>query len=171
LRALARAAAVGELKVMFPMVTAPEEFAAATALFDRAVAALKAEGLEARAPELGMMVEVPAAALNVAAFSAAFFSIGANDLTQYVMACDRANGAVSHLFDPMNPAVVELVRRVAEYGRTSGKPVSLCGDVAGDPRHVVALLNCGLRELSMSPSSLAAVKAAIRASAEEARRV
>jgi phosphoenolpyruvate-protein phosphotransferase (PTS system enzyme I) len=171
LRALARAAAVGNLKVMFPMVTAPHEFAAARALFDRIVDDLKAERREARAPELGMMVEVPAAALTIADFPAAFFSIGTNDLAQYVMACDRTNGAVSHLFDPMNPAVIELIRRVVDHGRASGKAVSLCGDVASDPRHVLTLLDCGLRELSMSPSSLAAVKAAVTASAQEAKRV
>ena len=171
LRALARAAAIGNLKVMFPMVTAPHEFIAAQALFVRVVAALRSEGVEARAPELGMMVEVPAAALMVGEFPAAFFSIGTNDLTQYVMACDRGNGAVSALFDPMSPAVVELIRRVVEHGLASGKSVSLCGDVAGDPRHVPALLSCGLRELSMSPSSLAAVRGAIRASSPEARRV
>jgi phosphotransferase system enzyme I (PtsI) len=171
LRALARAAAIGNLKVMFPMVTAPHEFVAARALFRRTVEALKGEGVEARVPELGMMVEVPAAALTIGDFPAAFFSIGTNDLTQYVMACDRGNGAVSALFDPMSPAVVELIRRVVDHGRSSGKSVSLCGDVAGDPRRVLALLNCGLRELSMSPSSLGAVKSAIRASSPETRLV
>jgi phosphotransferase system enzyme I (PtsI) len=171
LRALARAAATGNLKVMFPMVTAPHEFAAAQALFHQAVEAVMAAGAAAKVPELGMMVEVPAAAMTVGEFPASFFSIGANDLTQYVTACDRTNGALGDLFDPMNPAVLELVRRVADHGRASGKSVSLCGDVAGDPRHVLALLNCGLRELSMSPSSLAAAKSAILASSGETRRV
>jgi phosphotransferase system enzyme I (PtsI) len=171
LRALARAAVKGNLKVMFPMVTAPGEFVAAQALFRRVVAELRAEGLEARAPELGMMVEVPAAALTIADFPAAFFSIGANDLAQYLLACDRTNGALGDLFDPMHPAVVELIRRVVDHGRASGKGVSLCGDVAGDPRHVLALLDCGLREFSMSPSALAAVKSMILEGSSEARRV
>jgi phosphotransferase system enzyme I (PtsI) len=162
---------MGNLKVMFPMVTVPEEFAAAQALFHQAVEGLRAEGREARMPELGMMVEVPGAALTIADFPAAFFSIGTNDLTQYVMACDRTNGAVAQLFDPMNPAVVQLVRRVVDHGRASGKNVSLCGDVAGDPRHALTLLNCGLRELSMSPNSLAAVRSAILESRQEARLV
>ncbi len=170
LRALARASVLGDLKVMFPMVTAPDEFAAARALFLRVVDELRAEGKDARTPELGMMVEVPAAALTIADFPAAFYSIGDNDLAQYVAAADRANGAVSHLLDPTSPAMLELIRRVVGHGRASGKSVSLCGDAAGDPRHVPALLKCGLRELSMSASSLAAVKSAIRAS-EEARRV
>jgi phosphotransferase system enzyme I (PtsI) len=170
LRALARAAVVGDLKVMLPMVTAPHEFVAASALFHRAVETLRGEGAEARTPELGMMVEVPAAALTIGEFPAAFFSIGTNDLTQYVLACDRGNGAVSALFDPMSRAVLELVQRVVDHGLASGKSVSLCGDVAGDPRHVSALLKCGLRELSMSPSALAAVRGAIVAGSSEARR-
>jgi len=168
LRALGRAAVLGNLKVMFPMVTTPDEFVAAQALFHQVVEDLKTGGLEARTPELGVMVEVPAAAMTVADFPAAFFSIGTNDLTQYVMACDRTNGAVSRLFDPMNPAVIELIRRVVDFGRASSRNVSLCGDVAGDPRHVLALLNCGLRELSMSPNSLAAVRSALLESSREA---
>jgi phosphotransferase system enzyme I (PtsI) len=170
LRALGRAALLGNLKVMFPMVTTPGEFIAAQAIFHRVVAELKAEGVAARVPELGMMVEVPAAALTIAEFPAAFFSIGANDLTQYVMACDRANGAVNHLFDADSPAVGELVRRVVDHGRRAGKGVSLCGDVAGEPRHVSILLDWGVRELSMSPSALAAVKRAIDERSLETRR-
>jgi len=169
LRALGRAAVRGNLKIMFPMVTAPSEFAAARALFYRVVEDMKAEGLEARAPELGMMVEVPAAALTIADFPAAFFSIGSNDLTQYVMACDRTNGAVSHLFDPVSPALLELIRRVVGHGRASGRNVSLCGDAAGDPRHTSTLLNCGLREFSINPNALEAVKNAIFENLSEAR--
>jgi phosphoenolpyruvate-protein phosphotransferase (PTS system enzyme I) len=169
LRALGRAAVKGNLKIMFPMVTAPSEFAVARALVHRLVEDMQAEGLEARTPELGMMVEVPAAALTIADFPAAFFSIGTNDLTQYLMACDRTNGAVSHLVDPVSPAILELVRRVVGHGQASGKNVSLCGDIAGDPRHTLTLLNCGLREFSMSPNSLVAVKNAIFASPLEAR--
>jgi phosphotransferase system enzyme I (PtsI) len=87
------------------------------------------------------------------------------------MACDCTNGAVSDLFDPMNAAVLELIRRVVDHGRASGKTVRLCGDVVGDPRHVLTPLHCGLRELSMSPSSLAAVKSAILENPLEARLV
>jgi len=169
LRALGRAAVLGDLKVMFPMVTAPREFAAAQALFRQTVEGLSAEGVEARVPELGMMVEVPAAALTIADFPAAFFSIGANDLAQFVAAADRANGAVGHLLDPTSPAMLELIRRVVDHGRAVGKSVSLCGEVAGDTDRVRTLLNCGLRALSMSPNSLAAVKSAILESPAEAR--
>jgi phosphotransferase system enzyme I (PtsI) len=161
LRALARAAVRGPLKVMFPFVTLPSEFDAARALFHRVVEALKSEGREARMPELGMMVEIPAAALIIRRFDAAFFSIGGNDLTQFVLACDRANGTVSQLYDPMHPAVLELVRRVVEDASARGRSVSLCGDAAADPAQTLELLHCGVREFSMSANSLAAVKGAM----------
>ena len=161
LRALARAATRGNLKVMFPMVTVAEEFLAARELFQEVVDSLRGNGVAAALPELGIMIEVPAAALAVDSFPAAVFSIGSNDLTQYVMACDRSNGALDELADPLNPGVLELIRRTAEHGRKEGIPVSLCGDMAGEPRYVEALLDCGLRQLSMSPPSLGRVKRAI----------
>ena len=108
-----------------------------------------------------MMVEVPAAALAIKQFKAAFFSIGSNDLAQYVMACDRTNGSLAKLCDPLHPAVLELIDRTAAHGRRAGINVSLCGDMAGDPRYIPALLSCGLRELSVNPSALAQVKQAI----------
>jgi phosphoenolpyruvate-protein phosphotransferase (PTS system enzyme I) len=167
LRALGRAAVQGKLKVMFPMVTVPAEFAAACDLFHRVVDDLRAARLPAALPELGIMVEVPAAALTIEAFPAAFFSIGSNDLAQYVTACDRTNGALGALIDPLNPGVLELIRRTAHHGTRHGVSVSLCGDMAGDPRCAAALLNCGLREFSMSPPSLARVKQAIAALSSE----
>jgi phosphotransferase system enzyme I (PtsI) len=170
LRALARAAVHGNLKVMFPMVTAPAEFAAARELFLKALTELRAGGIAAALPELGMMVEVPAAALTIDTFPAAFFSIGSNDLTQYVTACDRSNGALDALADPLNPAVLELIRRTAEHGRQHGISVSLCGDMAGDPRAASALLRSGIREFSMSAPSLGRIKRAILALAAEGDR-
>jgi phosphotransferase system enzyme I (PtsI) len=161
LRALARAAPHGNLKVMFPMVTVPDEFAAAVALFRGAVDALQAAGVPAALPPLGIMVEVPAAALTIARFPAAFLSIGSNDLTQYVTACDRGNGALATLNDPLNPGVLELIGRVVAHGRRQGIGVSLCGDMAGDPRCSASLLACGLREFSMGPPSLARIKQAL----------
>jgi len=163
LRALARAAALGKLRVMFPMVTTPEEFKTARRLFVQAVEELKSAGVRASLPEIGIMVEVPAAALTIESFPASFFSIGSNDLTQYVTACDRTNGALASLADPLNPGVLELIRRVAEHGRKLGVSVSLCGDIAGEPRYLETLLRCGLREFSMSPPALAAVKRALAA--------
>ncbi|WP_407180747.1 phosphoenolpyruvate--protein phosphotransferase [Bradyrhizobium sp. STM 3562] len=161
LRALARAAVRGNLKVMFPMVTAPDELEAGRKLFAEVVQRLQAEGIAAMLPELGIMVEVPAAALAIASFKAAFFSIGSNDLAQYIFACDRSNGALASLVNPLHPAVLELIARTAEHGRRSGISVSLCGDMASDPRCLSALLNCGLRELSVNASALAQIKQTI----------
>jgi phosphotransferase system enzyme I (PtsI) len=161
LRALARAGVRGNLKVMFPMVTTPEELEAGRALFAEAVGQLQSEGVDAALPPLGIMVEVPAAALTVEQFKAAFLSIGSNDLAQYVTACDRSNGSLAKLIDPLNPAVLYLIGRVAEFGRRGGTSVSLCGDMAGDPRCTAALLSRGLRELSVNPSALAQIKRTI----------
>jgi phosphotransferase system enzyme I (PtsI) len=163
LRALARAATRGDLKVMFPMVTTPDELEAGRALFADVVGRLKDEGVPAALPELGIMVEVPAAALTIERFRAAFLSIGSNDLVQYVTACDRTNGALGDIVDPLHPAVLELVGRTVDHGRRAGVAVSLCGDMAADPRCIPALLACGLRALSVSPPSLAQVKETIDA--------
>ena len=161
LRALARAAVRGNLKVMFPMVTSAVELEAGRKLFSDVVQRLQAHGIAAMLPELGIMVEVPAAALAVTTFKASFFSIGSNDLAQYVLACDRSNGALAPLMDPLHPAVLELISRTAEHGRRAGISVSLCGDMASDPRCLRALLNCGLRELSVNASALAQIKQTI----------
>lgn len=161
LRALARAAAAGPLKVMLPMVTIPGEFEAAAAMMREEVAALQRSGTPCRLPDIGIMVEVPAAALAIEQFPAAFFSIGSNDLTQYVTAAARDITSVAALNDPANPAVLALIARVAEYGRQAGRDVSLCGDAGGDPRLIPLLLARGLRNLSMAPAMLARAKAVI----------
>ena len=161
LRALARAAVRGPLKVMFPMVTVPAEMDEARALFEGEVADLAKAGIEARTPPLGMMVEVPAAALNVAHFKADFFSIGSNDLVQYVTATSRDNAAVAALHDALNPAVIELIGRVADHGARTGCEVSLCGDMAAEPASLARLLDAGLRAVSVAPAALARTKAAI----------
>jgi phosphotransferase system enzyme I (PtsI) len=161
LRALARAACHGKVRIMLPMVTVPEELEAARALLEAEVVALQAAGVPAARPPLGIMVEVPAAALAVERFDAAFFSIGSNDLTQYVTAAGRDIAAVADLADPLNPAVLRLVAMVASHGRASGRETSLCGDAGGDPAAIEGLLSAGLRSLSVAPSALAATKAAI----------
>lgn len=161
LRALARAAVRGNLKVMFPMVTSAAELEAGRKLFADVVQRLQADGIAAMLPELGIMVEVPAAALAITSFKTSFFSIGSNDLAQYVLACDRSNGALAPLMDPLHPAVLELIARTAEHGRRAAISVSLCGDMASDPRCLPALLNCGLRELSVNASALAQIKQTI----------
>ena len=161
LEALCRAAAHGAIEVMLPMVTLPSELELARGHLEEALAELRAAGVECRRPELGIMVEVPAAAIAVEAFDAAFFSIGSNDLTQYVMAAARDSDAVAALIDPSHPAVLRLIAQVAAHGAQVGRKVSLCGDAGGEPKHIEALLAAGLRALSVSPAALGRAKEAI----------
>jgi phosphoenolpyruvate-protein phosphotransferase (PTS system enzyme I) len=163
LRALSRAAAHGDLRVMLPMVTVPAELEAARTLLDEAMTSLVNDRIPAARPKLGIMIEVPAAAIAVDQFDADFFSIGSNDLTQYVTAAGRDIGAVADLADPLNPAVMRLIASVAQHGRETGREVSLCGDAGGEPRAIGALLRAGLRSLSVAPQSVAAAKQAIAA--------
>jgi phosphotransferase system enzyme I (PtsI) len=156
LRALARAAAHGPLRIMVPMVTVPEEMTRVRALLDEAV-------VETRVtvrPSLGMMVEVPTAALAIDRFEADFYSIGSNDLIQYLAATSRDEPELAPLTKP-SPALWRLLKEIAEHGRRTGREVSLCGDLAGDPAAIPALLDCGLRKLSVAPAALASVKAAV----------
>ncbi len=163
LRALARAAVHGNVKVMVPMVTLPDELAQCRVLLAQAVRALLASGVQAALPPLGMMVEVPAAALSMEAFDADFYSIGSNDLLQYLMAASRDEPELAALASP-GPAFWRLLREMAQHGRSARREVSLCGDLASDARYVPQLLRCGLRALSVAPASLASVKAAVRRS-------
>ena len=161
-RALLRAAVHGELKVMFPMISVIGEYTAAVALFAAEAEALTVAGTPNRLPPLGIMVEVPTVAIHPDPFrDVAFFSIGSNDLTQYVMAASRDNGAVAALNDTNNPAVIALIRRVVDFGQMNAIPVSLCGDAGGDPRLIPALISSGLRALSVTPAHLALAKATI----------
>ena len=161
LRALSRAAVHGVLKVMLPMIADPSELDRAGVMLDAEFTALKAEGIACVRPPLGIMVEVPAAALRAEAFGAAFYSIGSNDLTQYTMAAARDIGAVADLNDTGNPAVLALIARTVEAGRKRGVEVSLCGDAAADTRLTVPLLATGLTTLSVAPVAVARLKAAI----------
>ncbi len=161
LRALARAAAHGPLKVMVPMVTLPGEFDCARALLVEEVAALERSGVNTALPELGMMVETPAAALNIAEFDAHFYAIGTNDLVQFVMAAARDCAGAAELLDPLNPAVLELVTRVCARGRSLGREVSVCGEAASRPACIPALLEAGVRAFSVPPGALGEVKKAI----------
>lgn len=162
IRALLRAAPHGELKVMFPMISLASEYAAAAALFHEQAYALADAGIQHRLPPLGIMVEVPAAAIHPDPFTdVAFFSIGSNDLTQYVMAAGRDSRAVAGLAEVRHPAVLRLIAEVARFGEANGIPVSLCGDAGGDPAAIPALLGAGLRALSVAPAQLAFAKAAI----------
>lgn len=161
LRALARASLHHPIRVMLPMVTMPDELARASALLDEVVASLIAEGTACRRPPLGIMVEVPAAALGALRFPADFYSIGSNDLTQYTMAAARDIADVAHLNDAGDPAVLELMSRTVAAGRARKVSVSICGDAAGDIRLVPKLLGVGLACLSVAPALVGAVKLAI----------
>ena len=164
LRALARVAATGNVKVMLPMVTVPAEIAAASTLLDAAIGELEAAGIPCRRPPLGIMVEVPAVAIAPALFAAAdFFSIGSNDLTQYVTASARDIAAVAALNDPGHPAVLSLIRHVVAVAGELGREVSLCGDMGGDPVHLPALIAAGLRSVSVAPLLVGRAKRAIAA--------
>lgn len=162
-RALLRTAALGEVKVMLPMVTTPAEVERARAIFAEELAALERAGTRAAMPALGMMVEVPAAAIAVDRFDVDFYSIGTNDLIQYVCAAGRDNDAVAALYDPTHPAVLHCLRLVAAHGAATGREVSLCGDMASDPAHVATLLDCGITALSVTPAAIGAVKQAVAA--------
>ena len=162
LRALARAAAEGPLKVMLPMVTLPAELAQARRRLDEVLAELAAEGVAHGTPALGIMIEVPAAALTAGDFAADFYSIGSNDLVQYVMAAARDNPALAGLALADHPAVIELIERSVAAARARGVEIGLCGDLASDPATVPLLLDCGLRALSVAPAQLGRVKLALR---------
>jgi phosphotransferase system enzyme I (PtsI) len=162
IRALLRAAVHGRLKVMLPMVAVPGELDAARALFVHEAASLAAGGIPHAMPPLGIMVEVPSVAVLPERFAAAdFFSIGSNDLVQYVLAASRDNWKLAELARADDPAVLELIARVARCGRETGREVSLCGDAASNPQFVPHLLAAGLRTLSAAASAIGEVKAAI----------
>lgn len=167
LRALARAAAVGPVRILVPMVTVPRELDQVRRLLRGAVRELSERGIPHALPPLGMMVEVPAAALTASSFDADFFAIGSNDLVQYTTACARENPAVAHLAEPENPAVFELIERVVQAGKARGVEVSLCGSMASEPAIVPSLLRSGLRSLSVEPAQLARVKQAVSRSRTE----
>jgi len=165
LRGLLRAGAHGELWLMAPMVSRIEEVRELRALLDEIAAELDAQGFE-RAPSyrLGIMIEVPAAAMiaDLLAREVDFFSIGTNDLIQYSLAVDRNNRTVADLYQPMHPAVLRMLRSVAESGRAAGIPVSLCGEMASDVRCLPVVLGLGLRKLSAHPRALPRLARRIR---------
>ncbi|NRP74415.1 Phosphoenolpyruvate-protein phosphotransferase [Ensifer psoraleae] len=161
-RALLRAAAHGNLEVLLPMITVPDEIDALRVIFKEEAADLLRRGMQTRMPEIGMMVEVPAAALTLDGFSnAAFFSFGTNDLAQYVMAAARGSSAVAGLYDAAAPVVCRLIAQCVERAKAMKKPIGICGEMASDPRHLPALLAAGLRHFSVAPNCIADVRSAI----------
>ena len=161
-RALLRTGIDKALRVMLPMISTAAEVEEARQVFADNLADLQRAGVPAAMPLLGIMVETPAAAIAADLIDADFYSIGSNDLTQYVMAAARdSGGRVARLNDPAHPSVIRLIERVVAHGRASGKPVSLCGDMASDPALVPILLDAGLRRISVAPASLGRIKLAI----------
>jgi phosphoenolpyruvate-protein phosphotransferase (PTS system enzyme I) len=160
LRAILRASAHGKVRILIPMVAHLGEVKLIHEALARARAQLDEAGLAYTRVEVGAMVEVPAAAVMIDRFLRHFdfVSVGTNDLIQYTLAIDRADEAVSHLYDPWHPAVLGLLNRTIEESRRAGKPVSVCGEMAGDVAFTELLLAMGLRSFSMHPARIAAVK-------------
>ncbi len=165
LRAILRASALGPIKVMFPLITTTQEFRQSKYLLNDVMEDLEEEGIpHDRNIPVGMMVEVPAAALMAETFAreAAFFSIGTNDLVQYTLAVDRTNERVAALYNPGHPAVIQLIRHVVRAAKHRGIPVSCCGESAGDLGYAMLLIGLGLRTLSVTAASIPALKRLIR---------
>lgn len=157
LRALLRASAFGNIKIMVPMVTCLEEFREAKAMIEEIKAELDSRGIAYKKDiQVGIMVETAAASLMADAFAKEvdFFSIGTNDLTQYTMSVDRGNDKVSYLYSPLNPAVLRSIRHIIQCGRKEGIMVGMCGEAASDPLMIPLLLAFGLNEFSMSASAV-----------------
>src|SRR4051812_37913737 len=162
--ALLRAAAHGPLRIMFPFVSGVEELLAARAAVVRAAETLRARGIGVPPVPVGVMIEVPSAAVtaDLLADHADFFSIGTNDLIQYTLAVDRTDDRVSNLYEPLHPAIVRTLRLVARAARRRGIPVSVCGEMAADPIVLTLLVGLGLTEFSMAPTAVPLAKQAVR---------
>jgi phosphotransferase system enzyme I (PtsI) len=161
LRAILRASHYGKIRILIPMLTSMHEIEQALHLIAEAKESLDAQNIPYDdGVEVGGMIEVPAAALSVNMFMRKldFVSIGTNDLIQYTLAIDRSDDTVAHLYDPLHPAVLELVSHIIRSANRAGKPVAVCGEMAGDTRLTRLLLGFGLRQFSMHPAYLLAVK-------------
>ena len=165
LRAVLRASAFGKLAVMFPMIISVEEIRELKSVLETLKAELRAEGKAFDENiQVGVMVETPSAAVNAKflAKEVDFFSIGTNDLTQYTLAVDRGNELISHLYNPMSPSVLGLIKQVIDASHVEGKWTGMCGELAGDERATLLLLGMGLDEFSMSAISVPRIKKLIR---------
>jgi phosphoenolpyruvate-protein phosphotransferase len=165
LRAVLRASAYGRLAVMFPMIISVEEIRELKSVIEELKVELRNEGKDFDENiQIGVMVETPSAAVNAKflAKEVDFFSIGTNDLTQYTLAVDRGNELISHLYNPMSPSVLSLIKQVIDASHAEGKWTGMCGELAGDERATVLLLGMGLDEFSMSAISVPRIKKLIR---------
>jgi phosphotransferase system enzyme I (PtsI) len=165
LRGLLRASAHGPMKLMFPMISGVAELRAAKAVLEEVRRELRAEGIAFdEHMKVGIMIEMPSAALcaDLLAAECDFFSIGTNDLIQYTMAVDRVNEYVSYLYEPLHPSLIRLIGEVAKAANAANIPVTICGEMAGEPMIAPVLFGLGIRELSMSAVSIPEVKATVR---------
>ena len=165
--AILRVAEHGNIRILLPLVTVPSEVKQAREILERMARRLRRRGerLPERLPELGVMIETPGAALaaDAIALEADFFAIGSNDLAMYTLAVDRSEAEVSHLYDPLHPAVLRLMQFATEAALRLRMPVSVCGEMAGNPKLVPLLLGLGIRSFSMNAGSIPRVKQAVRA--------
>lgn len=165
LRGLLRASAGKNLRVMLPLISGVGELRAARTILEGAKAELRAEGVPHDPDlDLGIMIEVPSAAVisDILAKEARFFSIGTNDLIQYALAIDRGNESVAYLYQPLHPAILRMLAQVVNNAAKAGIDVSVCGEMAADPRATPVLVGLGIRKLSMSAGAIPAVRAMVR---------
>jgi len=165
LRAILRASAKGNVKIMYPMISGVAELRHANQILEEVKVDLRAENMAFNEEiEVGAMVEIPSAAaiIDLLAAEADFFSIGTNDLIQYLMAVDRLNDRVAHLYEPAHPAVLRTLKVIIDEANRLGKPVSVCGEIAGDPIYAGLLLGMGATSLSLTSSMLPELKYFIR---------
>lgn len=151
-RALVRASAFGDLRILVPMVSKPEEISLVRRLVADETIRLRSEGLESGTPQVGMMVEVPVAAMAIESFDADFYSLGTNDLVQFLTASDRSDARSDPYADLCHPAILRLVKAVIHHALLHRKEITCCGDAAADPDLLPALLSAGLRSISVSPA-------------------
>ena len=164
LRAILRAAAFGNVRILFPMISTYYEIRDANRMLDEAAESLEKEGLPYnRDIEIGAMIEVPSAVImaDVIAENVDFFSVGTNDLIQYALAIDRGNEQVAHLFQPLDPAIIRMLKHVADVAREKDIKIFMCGEMAGTPHHIPLLLGIGMDELSMNPQTIPDIKRVI----------
>jgi phosphotransferase system enzyme I (PtsI) len=166
LRAILRASAHGTVELMYPMISGPDELERANALLEEARTELKKRGLPYDPKmKVGTMIEIPSAAIagDVLAQRSDFFSIGTNDLIQYLLAIDRGNSRIAHLYDPTHPAVIRTIKQIVDTGHEHGLTVCVCGEMAGDAIYAPLLLGLGVDELSMTPTLVPSVRYLVRA--------
>ncbi len=165
IRAILRASAFGDVSILFPMISGVLELREAKAIVEEAKTELLRDGIPfARNIPIGCMIEVPSAAItsDILAKECDFLSIGTNDLVQYSLAVDRGNPSMSYLYTPAHPSILRLIKIVVEEGNKAQRPVSVCGEIAADPRFTPLLLGLGVHELSVASPSLPVVKNVIR---------